>query len=44
MTIFEDIEIVDLETELHYQAQHEPQMYCFYPRLSSVCRSGELAS
>ena len=44
MRRFKDIEIVDLETETHYQAQHEPQRYYFYLRLSSVCPSGALSS
>lgn len=34
MSKFKDIEIIDLEQELHYQAQHEPLFYFFYLRLS----------
>lgn len=44
MRKFKDIEIIDMETELHYQARHEPQMNYFYRRRPSVCRSGGLAS
>ena len=44
MTKLKDIEIIVLETELHYQARHEPQMVYFYRGLPSVGRSSGLAS
>ncbi len=44
MRKFKDIEILVLETELHYQARREPQMVYFYLPLPSVCRSSGLAS
>ena len=35
MSKFKDIEIIDLETELHYQTQLEPLFYFFDLKLSA---------